>query len=143
MSSGVQLPPLPFHLSPEAYCKIHRLAHPQVFVRKSMVLILSPDWWLEGLFCSPTPGLVPVSSEPCSQLGTGVRRQCLTGHSDCGPSLPPHSDLTSFWCSYATERLERGERLSLEPILALWENVEGQDVVSANVYVVEAGTKYK
>lgn len=80
----------------------------------------------------PTPGLVPVSLEPCSQLGTGVRRRHLTEHSDCGPSLPPHSDLT-FWCSYATERLERGERLSLEPILALWETVEGQDVVSANV----------
>lgn len=99
-----------------------------------MVLILSPGRWLERLFCSPTPGLVPVSSEPCSQLGTGVRRQHLTGHSDCGPSLP--LTLTSFL--FGVLMLQRSwregrERLSLEPILTLWENVEGQDVVSANV----------
>lgn len=108
-----------------------------------MVLILSPGRWLEGLFCSPTPGLVPVSSEPCSQLGTGVRRQHLTGHSDCGPSLPPHSDFISFWCSYATEKLERGERetqLRANPH-SVGECGRAGCCVCKCVHVVEAGTK--
>lgn len=53
----------------------------------------------------------------CCELGAllsarhSVRRQHLTEHSDTVPFLS-HPDLISFWCSYAKERLERGERNS-------------------------------
>lgn len=136
--------PLPLHFLPhifwssalsstlvsalEPYYKIHRLAHPLVFIsykrvwsRKPVVLFLPPGQWLEGLFCSQTRGLRSSACELGALLSASHRcEEAAPGRTlDCGPFSLPSPDLISFWCSYATEVGERGEKLSLEPILTL------------------------
>lgn len=94
ISSGVHLPPLPFYLSPNLYCKVHWLAHPLVFVsykrlrsRKPIVVILSPGQWLEGLLSDSWSSACELGAS----LSAGHRCEETAPDRtlrDCGPFSP-------------------------------------------------------